>query len=482
MGSNPAVLIRPRHRMNPLLADAAARRAAGLPVLDLSDTNFHRNGLRYPDERLARHFADYVAERSYDPDPRGRTGTRERIAEWYASHGIPVDPERIFLTASTSESYALIFQALLSAGESVLLPKPTYPLFAHLCEYARVTPVYYSLDVERSFAPDFAEVEARLAAGAAACVTISPNNPTGAVLSPSEEVRFEELCARHGAVLIRDEVFRGFEWDDGYSRAGVDCRRQSGGAHVREGTSRAGAERPGGDAAGAAPPAAGEMSSTAVPGAVSPGFGLETGPPRFRLGGVSKLFASPDLKLAWICTEGADRQPALPAGGSVIERLELANDTYLNASSASQFVVEHMFAAGADVPATLRAALARRHALVDEVLAGAGCTRPGGGPTPGGGVCGSDGDRGAGAEQARTPSGRAPRIRVRPQAGGIHRVLHVPGVDDEAVARDLLRESGVLVHPGYFYDFPDDGFLVISTVPSEEVLRKGLEAIGRFSR
>ena len=411
--------------MNPLLADAAARRAAGLPVIDLSDTSFHRNGLRYPDERLRRHFADYVAERNYDPDPRGRIGTRERIAEWYASHGVAADPERTFLTASTSESYALIFQALLSAGDTVLLPRPTYPLFAHLCEYARVTPVYYSLDVERSFAPDFAEVEARLAAGAAACVTISPNNPTGAVLNDAEEARFEELCARYGAVLIRDEVFRGFEWDDGFSRAVGEPR--------------------GGESIEAARPDSGQKLAAPAGGPPSRGHSAGSGPPRFRLGGVSKLFASPDLKLAWISVEGGDRNGASGRNGSVMERLELANDTYLNASSASQFVVERMFADGADVPAKLRAGLARRHVLVDEVLGGG-----------------------------------ADRIEVFPQAGGIHQVLRVPGADDEAAARELLRASGVLVHPGYFYDFPDHGYWVISIVPAEEVLREGLEAIGRF--
>jgi aspartate/methionine/tyrosine aminotransferase len=51
---------------------------------------------------------------------------------------------------------------------------------------------------------------------------------------------------------------------------------------------------------------------------------------------------------------------------------------------------------------------------------------------------------------------------------------------DEELAIALLREKGVLVHPGHFYDFPQDGFLVLSLIAMEQEFRRGIESVLRF--
>ena len=63
----------------------------------------------------------------YDPDPRGLAYARDLLAERYK-----VDPQRIILTASTSEAYAWLFKLLCNPGDEVLVPRPSYPLFDFL--------------------------------------------------------------------------------------------------------------------------------------------------------------------------------------------------------------------------------------------------------------------------------------------------------------------------------------------------------------
>ncbi|MFP4642748.1 MAG: pyridoxal phosphate-dependent aminotransferase [Spirochaetales bacterium] len=380
--------------MNELMATAAAFRAQGRSIVDLTDTNFHNHGLRYPDSRLKRHFIDYVDDRGYRSESRGMQRTRDRLSRWYAFEGDSVDPDRVILTASTSESYSLVFQSLLAAGDRILLPAPTYPLFEQLCEYARLEPLYYRLQPKRNFAPEFPDVAAGLEAGAKALVIISPNNPTGSVLSTAQLARFDRLAAAYGAFVVSDEVFRGTE---------------------REGMAACAPDR------------------------------LEKREAEwYRFAGLSKLFASPDLKLAWIIASGV--------GERRFEALELAADTFLNASTPSQYVASRMLEDGRDIALNIREALSARAAVAGAVLEN---------------ITGVYGGL---------------HLKAFPQPGGIHRVLQIPGTDDERIALDLLEQESVLVHPGYFYGFPDDGYLVISTVSKQSVLTEGLDRLAGFMR
>ena len=81
---------------------------------------------------------------------------------------------------------------------------------------------------------------------------------------------------------------------------------------------------------------------------------------------------------------------------------------------------------------------------------------------------------------AATPS--CTRLNVE---GGWYVVLRVPAVQsDESLAIDLMREAAVVVHPGHFYDFPNDGYLVLSLITAPAVFREGvtrlLQVIGKM--
>jgi alanine-synthesizing transaminase len=61
---------------------------------------------------------------------------------------------------------------------------------------------------------------------------------------------------------------------------------------------------------------------------------------------------------------------------------------------------------------------------------------------------------------------------------GWYAVVRVPATQsDEDLAIELIRTKSVLVHPGHFYDFPSDGFVVVSLITAPDIFRQGLQRI-----
>ena len=78
-------------------------------------------------------------------------------------------------------------------------------------------------------------------------------------------------------------------------------------------------------------------------------------------------------------------------------------------------------------------------------------------------------------------------VRVAPPTGGIHAIADLgpqrPGApDDEELCIGLLREQGVYVHPGYFYDIDDRVAIVLSFLKERAQLEEGLGRLARFLR
>src|SRR5579862_8945299 len=96
------------------------RRAAGLPLLDLTASNPTQCGFHYDEAGILAALTDPRAM-SYGPDPRGMPAAREAVCRYYAEHGAAVPEENVFLTTSTSEAYSWIFRLLCDAGDEVLI-------------------------------------------------------------------------------------------------------------------------------------------------------------------------------------------------------------------------------------------------------------------------------------------------------------------------------------------------------------------------
>jgi aspartate/methionine/tyrosine aminotransferase len=155
----------------------------------------------------------------------------------------------------------------------------------------------------------------------------------------------------------------------------------------------------------------------------------------FTLSGVSKISALPQMKVAWIATSG----PATEVEAAQA-RLEVIADTYLSMNAPIQWAA----------PALLGQRASMQKQLLDRVLTNL-----------------AELDRQLAAQKI------CERLHVE---GGWYAVLRVPVTQtDEDLAVDLLRCKSVLAHPGHFYDFPNDGYLVLSLITSPADFREGVK-------
>jgi aspartate/methionine/tyrosine aminotransferase len=292
---------------NTLAQALAERRARGLPLLDLTETNPTRVGLPAPEPGL---LATPEALR-YAPESLGLPSAREAVAAHLASRGAAVSPEHLVLSASTSEAYAWLFKLLCEPGDNVLVPAPSYPLFEYLTRLEGVETRAYRLPRAHGFGLDVGEVDAARDERTRAVLVVNPGNPTGHFLREDELGALAALCARAGLALVSDEVFSDFAWDE-------------------------------------------------EPGRVATVAGRALPMPTFALSGLSKVVGLPGLKLGWLHVGGPEA-----ARDEALARLELVADTYLSVNTPVQQALPALLA---QAPRFQQALLARvrenRHQLL----------------------------------------------------------------------------------------------------------------------
>jgi alanine-synthesizing transaminase len=132
---------------------------------------------------------------------------REAVAAEYTRRGMPVAADRVVLTSGTSEGIELALSALVDAGDEVLVPTPTYPLYTAVLAKIGARAAYYRTDPARDWLPDLDDVKRRLTPATRALVIIDPNNPTGAVYPESTRRALIDLAERAGIPVLADEVY-----------------------------------------------------------------------------------------------------------------------------------------------------------------------------------------------------------------------------------------------------------------------------------
>jgi alanine-synthesizing transaminase len=143
----------------------------------------------------------------------GIESAREAVAAEFVSRGMPVSPDRVILTSGTSEGIELALGAMADAGDEVLVPTPTYPLYTAVLAKIGARAVYYRTDASRGFLPDLDDVKRLMTNATRALVVIDPNNPTGAVYPDDIRRALIELSNRHGVPILADEVYSDLGFD-----------------------------------------------------------------------------------------------------------------------------------------------------------------------------------------------------------------------------------------------------------------------------
>ncbi len=351
-------------------------------MLDLTVSNPTTAGIPYASDEILRALADSRAL-AYEPEAFGLPRARAIVARELSTRGTVVDPARVVLTASTSEAYAFLFKVLCDAGDEVLVPQPSYPLFDHLAAFEGVRLVPYELSYDGQWHIDADALGRAVSKRTRAILSVSPNNPTGSYLKKNELRAMEAL----GLPIVSDEVFATYPLRDDPERAWTAL----------------------------------EASSALV----------------FAMGGLSKMAALPQMKLAWMVVGGPEH---LVDGA--LARLELVADAFLSV--------------GAPVQHALGALLASRGVAADAIRARVRTNLDV-------------------VRRAVTPTSAVTPLDVE---GGWYATLRVPRTrSDEAWALSLLSNDGVYVHPGHFFDFPRDGHLVVSLLTPEDELASGIARI-----
>ena len=365
------------------------RRAAGLPLVDLTASNPTQCGFAYDGAGILSALGRPEAL-VYEADPHGMLRAREAVCRYYAEMGAQAAAENLFLTPSTSEAYSYLFRLLCDPGDEVLIAQPSYPLFDFLAQLDGVRLTPFPLFYDHGWHLDAGALRGAITPRTRAVAVVHPNNPTGHFTKAAERRELETVCAEHGLALIVDEVFLDY--------------------------------------------GLGEKAE--------PSFACGPHPAlTFVLSGLSKIAALPQMKAAWIAAAGPEGQlrPAL-------ERLEVVADTFLSMNAPVQWALgDWLDSAGAVQEEIRHRTRANLHVLDAAV-------------------------------------GRCPAVVRLEVEAGWYAVLRVPALErDEDLAIRLIEECGVSVHPGYFFGFSGDGWLVASLLTPEEEFREGIEAIcGHF--
>lgn len=361
-------------------------RAAGAPIVDLTESNPTRCGIAYPPALLDPLASPEALQ--YDPQPFGLPAARAAVARDQARRGASIDPAQVVLTASTSEAYAWLFKLLCNPGDAVLVPQPSYPLFDHLTALEGIAAHSYALEYHGRWTIDVESIR-RAPSNVRALLMVSPNNPTGSFMTGAELQQMSAVCRSRGWALIADEVFAD------YPLEATD--------YVTDIAGRS------------------DVLS-------------------FTLGGLSKTVGLPQLKLGWGIAGGppAERVAALRA-------LELIADSYLSVGTPVQVAAPHLLREGA----AIRAAIQGR---IKENLAA-----------------------------LRAAAARYPACEVLKVEGGWSAVIRVPSTrPEEDLVLDLLRSERILVHPGYFFDFAREAYVVVSLLPIRAVFDESSARLLQF--
>jgi aspartate/methionine/tyrosine aminotransferase len=295
-----------------------------------------------------------------------------------------------------------------------LVPAPSYPLFEFLADLTDIRLVPYPLLYDHGWQIDFASLSATLTPRSRAVMVVHPNNPTGSFVKSHEAAELTEICAARQMAIVADEVFLDYAECNANLQAGILPALEC----PPEGVSYM-------------------KHASIAPAEFARTFAFHDAALTFTLSGLSKISLLPQMKLAWTIVSGPDA-----IANAAVDRLEIIADTYLSPSTPVQLALSKFLSLRHDLQAQLQQRISANLSTLDAML-------------------------------------RESKYVTRlDREGGWYAILRVPvtATDDDLTVA-LLERYSVLVHPGHFFNFSREGFLVLSLITNEQEFREGVKRI-----
>ncbi|WP_294961053.1 pyridoxal phosphate-dependent aminotransferase [uncultured Fibrobacter sp.] len=416
---------------SPFFAELERAKAESAPFIDMTVSSPVKAGL--PIDLDAAVDEGRESFGCWNPDAVGWKSAREAVVEYYRERGGHFTPGQIILTASTSEAYSVLFKAFCDPGDVILTPMPGYPLLDTLAQLEHLECAPYFLKLRRENARKLATGERR-EISAKSDVILS-----GAINETSYFSSLVELCPL-GKNPVKSD-FR-FVLDSDSLLTAPEKAKILLLVSPHNPTGHCVSRTEWNEVVSFCE----QHNLILVVDEVFGDYGFspevrrswtflaDSKPkcPIFWLNGLSKTVGSPQLKLGWMAFYAPDEQfePIRAA-------LEFVEDAYLSVSAPAQALARPLLASSAAYESRVKERLLQNWKTLREAF----------------------------------PSKYCPEV-----VGGWYATIRL-GEDDEELTLRLLREKHVLVQPGFFFDFDEDGWVVVSLLQEPSQFK---EAVARM--
>jgi alanine-synthesizing transaminase len=191
----------------PVLDKARQMEEEGHKIIKLNIGNLAVFGLEPPDEIVQDMIRNLPHSAGYT-DSKGLFAPRKSVVHYTQEKQIAgVSVDDVYLGNGASELIVMSLNALLDAGDEVLVPAPDYPLWTAAVSLSGGRPVHYLCDEQSDWTPDIADIRAKITPRTRGIVVINPNNPTGALYPPALLEQIVELARQHQLIVFADEIY-----------------------------------------------------------------------------------------------------------------------------------------------------------------------------------------------------------------------------------------------------------------------------------
>ncbi|MFT3850830.1 MAG: pyridoxal phosphate-dependent aminotransferase [Propionivibrio sp.] len=191
----------------PVLQQAKQMEDEGHKIIKLNIGNLASFGFDSPEEIQLDMIRNLPNAAGYS-DSKGIFAARKAVMHYTQQKRIKgVTLEDIYIGNGVSELIVMSMNALLNAGDEVLVPAPDYPLWTAAVSLSGGTPRHYLCDEGNEWLPDLDDIRSKITAKTRAIVIINPNNPTGALYPDSILIEIIKIAREHHLIIFADEVY-----------------------------------------------------------------------------------------------------------------------------------------------------------------------------------------------------------------------------------------------------------------------------------